>query len=181
MLISPDYLQQNIELHKRAASYGTSSRRWIDKVRTLADRIAPDGILDYGCGKGLLAQALPDLGIREYDPAIAGKDAAPEPADLVICTDVLEHIEPELLDAVLADLRRVTRVCAFLNIATRPAAKSLADGRNAHLIVEQGAWWQARLEPFFTILSSESVPDFEFNVVVAPAAEADRVGRLLGA
>jgi 2-polyprenyl-3-methyl-5-hydroxy-6-metoxy-1,4-benzoquinol methylase len=36
-----------------------SAGRWIDKVRTLADRIAPDGILDYGCGKGLLAQALP--------------------------------------------------------------------------------------------------------------------------
>jgi len=34
---------------------------------------------------------------------------------------------------------------AFLVIATRPAAKKLADGRNAHLIVEPASWWLPRL------------------------------------
>jgi hypothetical protein len=51
----------------------------------------------------------------------------------------------------LADLQRVTRKKALLVIATRPAGKTLADGRNAHLIVESAEWWLAKLWPRFFI------------------------------
>jgi 2-polyprenyl-3-methyl-5-hydroxy-6-metoxy-1,4-benzoquinol methylase len=125
-------------------------------------------ILDYGCGKGNLAVAMPDLAIREYDPAIAGKDGEPEPADLVICTDVLEHIEPNYLDDVLDHIRSVTAKFAFLNIATRPAVKTLPDGRNTHLIIRPQDWWRSRIEKFFEITEWAPDRDWEVAALVRP-------------
>ncbi len=80
-----------------------------------------------------------------YDPAIEGLDDEPEPADLVVCGDVLEHIEPECLDAVLDDLKRCTVKAIFLTVATRPAKKTLSDGRNAHLIQQPAEWWLPKI------------------------------------
>lgn len=113
----------------------------IDQVRT---------ILDYGCGQGTLAAALePMVGealeIRQYDPGIPAHAAAPAPADLVVSTDVLEHIEPEHIDAVIAHIGSLAIAGIFLHIATTPAKRSLPDGRNAHLIVERPAWWMHKL------------------------------------
>lgn len=100
--------------------------------------------MDYGCGKRTLEEAL-GFPIANYDPAVEGLDATNEPHDIVACTDVLEHIEPDLLVGVLADIRRCTKKAAFLLIATRPAKKYLEDGRNAHLIQRDAKWWLGRL------------------------------------
>ena len=148
MLISAEYLDLQRELHRRS-DYGISSQKWADIVHDLATKFGCRTILDYGCGKGYLAATLlnrpRDYVVSEYDPAIEGRDTPPGPADLVFCGDVLEHIEPECLNAVLADLSGLTRRIAFLVIATRPASKRLADGRNAHLIVESASWWLPHL------------------------------------
>lgn len=151
MLISDEYRALNAQLHRDRPDYGTSGHRWAKAVMDLAKQYGAYTVLDYGAGKSTLKNALPPLaehGIRfeEYDPAVPGLDAPPSPADLVVCTDVLEHIEPDCLDAVLADLRRCTLKVAFLEIATRPAVKTLADGRNAHLIVEPPEWWLPKLD-----------------------------------
>ena len=53
------------------------------------------------------------------------------------------------LDAVLADLNRVTKRCIFLTVATGPAVKVLDDGRNAHLIQQPMEWWLPKLEKYF--------------------------------
>jgi hypothetical protein len=79
--------------------------------------------------------------VRNYDPGIPADSALPAPADLVVCTDVLEHIEPEHLDAVLAHIFRLAQRAVFLQIALFPAKKTLPDGRNAHLIVQPANWW----------------------------------------
>jgi len=121
-------------------------------------------ILDYGCGQRTLEQAL-GFPIRNYDPAIPGLDTPPEPADLVVCTDVLEHIEPECLDDVLDDLRRVTRKVGFFVIANRPAKKILPDGRNAHLIQEGIDWWRPRIAARFALHQIGVQPDEHFFVV----------------
>jgi hypothetical protein len=84
--------------------------------------------------------------VFEYDPGIPGKDHLPKPADLVVCTDVLEHIEPELLDGVLRHLYLLAGRGAYLVIATRLARELLPDGRNAHLIVQEPPWWLAKLK-----------------------------------
>jgi len=147
--ITPEYLALNRELHARP-DYGISGSKWAAPLLKIAEALGTRDILDYGCGKRTLEQAL-GFPIRNYDPCIAGLDAPPEPADLVACTDVLEHIEPACLDEVLDDLERVTRKIGFFVIANRPAKKVLADGRNAHLIQEDVDWWRARLERRFAM------------------------------
>jgi SAM-dependent methyltransferase len=150
-LISPAYKDLQKELHSRPQGYGGKGSKWADVVFELARNLQATSILDYGCGQGTLAAALRArektglLRVDEYDPAIKGKDRPPLFADLVTCTDVLEHIEPERLDAVLAHLRALARKAVFVVIATRPASKNLSDGRNAHLIIESGDWWEARI------------------------------------
>jgi hypothetical protein len=155
--ITDDYIQLNRDLHASDENYGVGSWRHADRVLTLRSDIEADTVLDYGAGKGALKQALgnPDW-FYEYDPAVPGKDARPKMADMVVCTDVLEHIEPDLLDNVLADILKLSAKAAFLVIATQPAIKTLADGTNAHKIVENGAWWEKKLAEKFFILSSEA-------------------------
>lgn len=140
-------------LHAERADYGISGRKWVEYVLGLITAEKHRTALDYGCGKGTLKEGLSnaDCLIHEYDPCIDGKDATPEPADLVICTDVLEHIEPKLLNAVLRDLARVTRRKLFLNISTAPSSKFLPDGRNAHLIVKDAHWWREKIGQYFRI------------------------------
>ncbi len=145
-LISETYRTLNRKLHERD-DYGAIGARHANEVVGLGRATKSDEILDYGCGKGTLRKALlkTEFIVREYDPAVEGKDATPDPADMVVCTDVLEHIEPECLEDVLDDLERVTRKVAFLTVSTVPAEKTLEDGRNAHLIIKDHKWWLPRL------------------------------------
>jgi|TARA_Y100000296_G_scaffold75055_1_gene94286 hypothetical protein len=144
-LITEEYRELNRELHQQRPDYGTTAPKYSAQIRDIAMSIKADSILDYGCGKGLLGQALSHMIIKNYDPAIEGLDDPPEPADLVCCIDVLEHIEPTCLGAVLNDLQRLALKAVFLTIATRPAVKTLSDGRNAHLIVEPPNWWLPKI------------------------------------
>jgi hypothetical protein len=135
-------------------------------VRDLAKSLPATTILDYGAGKRTLERAL-GFGIANYDPAIEEISAPPDPADLVVCTDVLEHIEPECLDAILDDLRRLTVRAVLLSVATRPAKKTLADGRNAHLIQEPTEWWLPKLWSRWKIQQFADMGG-EFMVIACP-------------
>lgn len=150
-LISDYYKSQNAELHRLRPDYGSNGHRYATQIRELAQAIGTQDILDYGAGKQTLADALVGLNVKSYDPAFPDIAAPPEPADLVVCGDVLEHIEPEYIDAVLDDLQRVTKKCLFATIATRPAVKTLPDGRNTHLIQQDLRWWLPRLWERFTL------------------------------
>lgn len=150
MLISEDYKEQNKELH-RGGSYGLRGAAYTGRVLELAAALKTRDILDYGCGQRTLEKSLA-FPIKNYDPCIEGLEASPEPAELVVCTDVLEHIEPECLEDVLDDLHRVTKNCGLYVIATRPAQKTLPDGRNAHLIQESAEWWFPKLWKRFALV-----------------------------
>lgn len=147
--ISAEYARLNSALHESNPAYGTSSSKWADHVRMLAQAFGCASILDYGAGKGLLSQAIPM--VKNYDPAIDEWAGEPEPSDMVVCTDVLEYVEPEYLHEVLDHLAELTRKVAFLTVATRPAQKVLADGRNAHLIVEDAEWWLPQIMERFKV------------------------------
>lgn len=146
LLISETYRAANAQLHAKG-NYGVSGAKWAPFVDKLARSLGCRSVLDYGCGRGTLAEALGDVPytVFEYDPAIEGKQEKPLRADLVVCGDVLEHIEPECLFDVLDDIHNIARAAVFLVVATRPAAKTLPDGRNAHLIVESAAWWLPKI------------------------------------
>lgn len=168
MLITPEYKEQQKQLHA-VGNYGISSAKWVQLVMQLSTK--SDLILDYGCGTGLLKRGLEDhRTVVEYDPCIDGKDAEPEPADMVVCTDVLEHIEPEYLDRVLDHIRSLTKRVAILAVATRPAVKTLPDGRNAHLIQESFSWWLPKLKERF-VIHAVNMDEGEFSIVGSPNVE----------
>jgi methyltransferase family protein len=165
--ISPEYIAQNRLLHEQG-TFGMSGGRWAQPVLALCEQLKTRDILDYGCGQRTLERFL-GFAIRNYDPCIPGLDAPPEPADIVVCTDVLEHVEPDCLDEVLDDLRRVTRDAGLFLIATRPAERVLADGRNAHLIQQPKSWWLPQLEQRFRVTQVRDLPG-EFAVIVRKLA-----------
>lgn len=150
MLITPSYAEQNRLLHESRHDYGISGAKHAKSIRELAQQMGTQDILDYGCGKRTLEDAI-GFEIQNYDPAIPGCEARPRPADIVVCTDVLEHIEPECVDEVLDDIASLTKKMAFLTIATQPAVKTLPDGRNTHLIVQGIQWWLPKLWNRMTI------------------------------
>lgn len=163
-LISESYRNLNEKLHETNETYGTSGKKWSPMIHELAAALQTRDVLDYGCGKSTLAANLP-FRIQQYDPAVPKYSSRPIPADIVVCTDVLEHIEPEHIDSVLDDLRALTRKVGFFVIATRPAKKTLEDGRNAHLLQHSLDWWMPKLWERFTIRSIKS-EDGEFMAMV---------------
>ncbi len=165
-MISAEYKALNEELHEERPDYGAGAgKKWGQMVNEFAKSLQTKDILDYGCGKGSLAMALPLMEVTNYDPAVPKWASKPEPHDLVICTDVLEHIEPEYLDDVLDDLVRVTRRALIVSVATRPAVKTLSDGRNAHLIVQPMEWWLPKIWSRFELISMNKSGESEFFCV----------------
>lgn len=144
-LITKAYRDTQRLLHR--GRYGRHGDVWAPTVLQVCQRYDIGSILDYGSGQGRLGTALREAGcaVREYDPAIKGKETMPSFADLVTCTDVLEHVEPEKLSAVLAHIRLLARRAAFLVISCRQAQTIMHDGRNAHLIIQPKNWWRDQL------------------------------------
>jgi len=158
MLITKQYKREQQRLHKDNERYGRASIKWAPTIAQLIETEQPQTILDYGSGKGNLRLTLSEKilegrSFTEYDPGIDGIDVLPEGKfDIVCCIDVLEHIEPDCLDAVLQSLFDKTERLALITIHTGPAGKTLSDGRNAHLIQKGMKWWMKQLKPLFEIV-----------------------------
>ena len=172
--ISAKYLAQQQELH-RDPNYGLASLGFAPIVRELMARYGVRSLGDYGAGKQNLLRGLNELGVTgfdyfPYDPAFPAY-GEPKPADLVCCIDVLEHIEPAFLDAVLDDLRGITVKRGFFSVHSNPAMKFLDDGRNAHLIQQPTSWWLLRLCQHFEINHLETVAN-GFWVLAEPKRTA---------
>jgi len=102
LLISEQYREMQRRLHENP-NYGVASVQYAPIVAEMIEAVGAEELLDYGAGKGRLGQALKPLiarplRIHHYDPAIPQWSAPPEPCRFVACIDVLEHIEPGLLD-----------------------------------------------------------------------------------
>lgn len=152
--ISEEYRALQKDLHENP-NYGVASIGYAPIVKQLLENLKVTSLSDYGAGKQNLFKALQQLGVKNieylpYDPAFP-EYGPPKPADLVCCIDVLEHIEPNFVEAVLLDLSKITRRIGFFSIATGPAGKTLADGRNAHLIQKPSSWWLPKLCEHFEI------------------------------
>lgn len=157
-LISERYRSLQKQLHD-TTEYGVASAGYAPMVAKLIDQNNVDTLLDYGAGSRLtLIKTIAEQRLvqrkfdyRAYEPAIEMHAKTPEPAEMVACIDVLEHIEPDCLDAVLDDLKRLTLRIGLFTVSCTPAAKTLADGRNAHLIQEPPEWWLPKITDRFTL------------------------------
>ena len=168
MLISPEYQQQQQWLHENT-KYGTASIKYAPLVTEIVNKLGIDHLLDYGCGKqmNLLKHLKSDhaLKYQAYDPGVPELSSAPVPAQMVSCIDVLEHIEPDYLDAVLDDLKNLTEMVAFITVHCGPASKVLPDGRNAHLIQQPMEWWLPKLTARFELQTIQRTHAMAFHVI----------------
>lgn len=163
-LISDEYRVLNSALHDSNENYGAgvTTKKWFTAVVQFSQVIGASSILDYGSGKGALGKALSHLLVVNYDPSIPDYSDEPDPADLVVSLDVLEHIEPDCIDNVLDDIQRLATKGVFLTINMMPAQKVLADGRNAHILQRPIEWWMPKLMQRWQVVNISQMGLVEF-------------------
>lgn len=177
MKITEQYRKQQMLLHSMT-DYGVAAKVYAPMVSRLIDELGVTELLDYGSGRGTLAAYLKadhKVKLQFYDPAIPDYAADPVPMQMCVCIDVLEHVEPECLVDVLDDLKRVTQTVGFFTISTRLAEKFLADGRNAHLILESPEWWWEKIVSRFEIQLFQRLRDEGCFFLVYAKPDASRI------
>ena len=118
-------------------------------------------LLDYGCGKAIPydKDRCKEVDLRHpiqklcnlksfdlYDPAYEKYATLPDKKyDIVVCTDVLEHIAEQDIDYVLTEILSHSKKIVFLNISCQPALKHFKEGKfkgkNVHISVFDPSWW----------------------------------------
>jgi len=153
-LISKEYRELQEKYHQDCENWGTSGANWGVDVLEFIQMTDAITVLDYGCGKNTLYENIKydleeDVNWTSYDPCIPEFSDKPEYADVVVCTDVLEHVEPDLIENVLDDIAKISYLGAFLVIFTHPASHKLPDGSNCHKICKGEGFWRPLLEDRF--------------------------------
>ncbi len=158
MLISDEYRRLNAELHEK---WGPKTRnKRLDRIINIVKHQIVDGmksVLDYGCGvPGHLRLELGDI-VRNYDPAVPEIAGMPEPADLVVCTGAIEHVEPEFLENVLDHIKELALRRVMIAVPSAKSRQWLSDGRNAHLICKPRGWWAPKFEQRWDCLGTSTM------------------------
>lgn len=163
-LINDDYKKQLQALHEQPKMFNSGDKRLTSALKSFLTKYNPSTLLDFGCSKGLLIETIsknyPTIKSFGYDPGVPQYENLPTRTfDVVISTDVLEHVEPEMLEDTLSAISTLFENSCYLVIASYRAKKTLPDGRNAHLIIESFDWWKEKIE---RLIDGKIV---EFNVV----------------
>lgn len=154
--------RQITEKSKYHLLWSTQSYRDFSPGEEAADqflRIAkPDGlIIDFGCGTGRGGLKLNEAGHAVYlvDFAENCRDAAalhlpflecdltqpiPLSAPYGFCTDVMEHIPPDEVEAVISNIM-ASAERVFFQISTVPDEFGAVIGQSLHLTVRPHLWW----------------------------------------
>ena len=129
-------------------------------------------LLDYGCGKAVgYTQNFKDIdpkkkipnfnvplhtywGIEDlslYDPGTLEYPTLPsKKVDVVLCTDVLEHIPEDDLGWLIRDIFNLSNKVVFLNVSTVLAIKTFTSGKykgeNVHVSVFDHTWWVDKIK-----------------------------------
>jgi len=125
-----------------------------------ACHLQPKNVFDYGCGEGFLVHAfnyvnIPCIGydISEYaiDNAyelakgmINIKYDASKKYDLVVCSDVLEHVKPEDEQQVIDDICALSNKDIILSICDTLLINRYVDP--THINIRPRAYWEHQFE-----------------------------------
>ena len=134
-------------------SKGSSLFRHVPYIARVVNEYRVDTVLDYGCGKATFwnwdyrnAILGPDkvVDVTLYDPAVEEYDKLPsgDRFDLVVCTDVLEHLHPDDSERIVERLVMLTRKHLFCSIGLTPAKKRFKDGTNLHTNLRTREYWE---------------------------------------
>jgi SAM-dependent methyltransferase len=172
-LLGKKMIDQYRELHEYDHDYGTSSIKYIEEISVFINYLKPRTVLDYGCGKGVLlnelARRFPEIDFYGYDPAIHGRDVLPvQKADMVINTDVLEHIPERDLPEVMKNIASISEN-VFFALHHALARQILPNGQNAHCTVKPPVWYCRLFSKFFdTVCLLDGQHDLLSTVVTFP-------------
>jgi hypothetical protein len=163
-LINADYKRQLQKMHSSDTKFNRSGEKKLKKIKSYLKKYAPTSLIDFGCGRGEIIPLLAELyniNAIGYDPGVAKFENIPTtPSESLTSTDVLEHVEPEMINYTLKTISKLFTKSAFLLIASYPAKKRLPDGRNAHLIIESFDWWKIKIEKFIDgkVIRADKIP-----------------------
>lgn len=125
------------KMHSSQPGYGAGLRHY-EYIALIIKSYGFKSALDYGCGKGRMADSLNASGLvvcSKYDPAIESICTKPEERfDFVINTDVLEHVPKDLLDEVIGDFKVYSNTAVVIPHLGKAAAV-LPNGENAHCTI----------------------------------------------
>lgn len=125
------------QMHSSQPGYGAGLRHY-EYIALIIKSYCFKSALDYGCGKGRMADCLNTSGLvvcSKYDPAIESICTKPEGRfDFVINTDVLEHVPKDLLDEVIGDFKVYSDTAVVIPHLGKAAAV-LPNGENAHCTI----------------------------------------------
>jgi 2-polyprenyl-3-methyl-5-hydroxy-6-metoxy-1,4-benzoquinol methylase len=157
-LASEGYAKQLKQLHDSSQAFGVGNvtAKHYPVIKNLIQKKSFGSVLDYGCGKGhflqYARQTFPGLRVEGFDVASDEYGVLPDGLfDMVVCLDVMEHVEFGAMSHVLSEIRsRVGRVFVC-SVANYPAGKTLPDGRNAHVTQMPFGQWFTIFSTFFRV------------------------------
>lgn len=133
-------------MHKVNKFAGGSLEMHLPEIRKLIKEHDCKTLLDYGCGGATFHKERLLPATTLYDPYREPYTKEPTGTfDIVICTDVMEHIPIDEVGKTLARLMELTDKVLFLAISTKPAGKKFANGENVHVTVRAPHWWDIML------------------------------------
>jgi len=162
-----DLLDSYKELHKEEGKFrGISLVPLVPTLINITKENKCKTLLDYGCGKAIpySKKECKSIGLKKpvqelcnldsfdlYDPAYPKYNKlSKKKYDIVVCTDVMEHIAEQDIDWVLKDILSHSKKAVFLNISCQPALKHFKEGKfkgqNVHISVFDGNWWSDKVK-----------------------------------
>lgn len=145
---------------------GVSVLQHMKSIRRLVEETDSRTMLDFGCGRGEAYKSphklhhqigLPRAAVTLYDPAFMPTATLPKGQfDLVVCSDVLEHVPEHEVEEFVARLLGYAKKAVWASVCCRPAKKFFTDGRNLHVTVKSFEWWSAKFDAHCT----DDGPDF---------------------
>jgi 2-polyprenyl-3-methyl-5-hydroxy-6-metoxy-1,4-benzoquinol methylase len=145
------YQYKDLELYKqlhKERSYGDTGVDYIEDVLDFITQTKAETVLDFGSGTGSLAKNLrqKNILVDEFDPCYPGKEKiSKEKYDLIITTDLLEHIYEDELNNIFEEMLYLKPKFMYHAISTREATILLPDQTNCHKTIKSMQWWYDRI------------------------------------
>jgi 2-polyprenyl-3-methyl-5-hydroxy-6-metoxy-1,4-benzoquinol methylase len=148
---------QYIELFASNLKYGVGGRNHFNLINSIAQDFGIKSIFDFGCGRGTLLEELNKTDkykLSGYDPTSSNNQLFSntindEPVDMIVSTDVLEHLYEFELNNCFKIFKIKTPILMFHRICGRVASNILPNNTNAHKTVKSYEWWQDVLTDSF--------------------------------
>lgn len=157
-----DYIKQYELLYKRKKNYGKTSIKLYDMLKKIINDLNISSVLDYGCGKSKLLDLIKKnskIKIFKYDPAIKKySKLTKNKTDLVICTDVLQHVPLYDLDRVLKEIKSKGIYILFYIKCTNHKTK-LPNKTYANCTVYDKKWWLEKLSNYYDDIKEIKISD----------------------